>query len=88
MAGIAEKYEVKNDEIAEPKLYLGGNVEKFQLSNGKHAWRITSNSYVKGAIYNMQRLLADDSRSLKTGKRHQKGPLSHGHKPELDTTDE
>ena len=87
MAGISEKYKVKNDEIAEPKLYLDRNVEKFQLSNGKHAWIITSNSYVKGAIYNMQRLLAEDSRSLNNGKRHHKGPLPHGHKPDLDTTD-
>ena len=51
MAGISAKFEIKNDEIAEPKLELGGNVEKFQLPNGKYAWSITSNSYVQGAIY-------------------------------------
>ena len=42
MAGIAAKFEIKNDEIAEPKLYLGGNVEEFQLPNGEYAWSITS----------------------------------------------
>ena len=37
MTGIAEKFEINNDEIAEPKLYLGGNIENFQLPNGNHA---------------------------------------------------
>ena len=58
MAGISAKFEIKNDDISESKLYLGGNVEKFQLPNGKYAWSITSTSYVQGAIDTMQRLLA------------------------------
>ena len=36
----------------------------------------------------MQRILYEDNRTLKTGKRPQKGPLPHGYKPELDNTDE
>ena len=44
MAGIAVKFEIKNYDIAEPKIYLCGSIEKFQLPNGKHAWIITSNS--------------------------------------------
>ena len=51
MTGIAVNFEIKNDEIAEPKLYLGANVKKFQLPNGKYAWSITYTSYVQGAIY-------------------------------------
>ena len=46
MAGISEKFDIKNDETDEPKIYSGGNIEKFQLPNGKYAWSITSNSYV------------------------------------------
>ena len=45
MPGIAAEFEIKNDKIAEPKLHLGGNVEKFQLLNGMYAWSITSSSY-------------------------------------------
>ena len=37
MAGTVAKFEIKNDEITEPKIYLGGNVENFQLPNGKYA---------------------------------------------------
>ena len=88
MLGIAAKFDIKNDEIEEPKLYLGGNVEKFQLPNGKVAWSLTSNSYVQGAVDTMQRLLAEDGRTLKSGKRSHKGLLPHGYRPETDTSDE
>lgn len=88
MLGIAAKFDIKNDEIEEPKLYLGGNVEKFQLPNGKVAWSLTSNSYVQGAVDTVQRLLAEDGRTLKSGKRSHKGPLPHGYRPETDTSDE
>ena len=43
MSGIATKFEIKNDEIAEKNLYLSGNVETFHFQKGKHAWSITSN---------------------------------------------
>ena len=37
MTRIAAKFEINDDEIAEPKLYLGGNIENFQSPNGNHA---------------------------------------------------
>ena len=60
MVGIEAKFEIKNDNIAEPKLYLGGNVEKFQFPNGNNSCSVTSKSYVQGAIDNVQRLLYED----------------------------
>ena len=88
MAVIAKTFDINNDEIAEPKLYLGGNVDKFQLPNGKHALSITFNSYVQVAIDTVQRLLLEDVNTLKTINRPHKFPLPHGYKSELDTTDE
>ena len=75
MTGIAEKFDINNDKIAEPKLYLGGNVENFQLPNGNYSWSITSTSYMQGAIYTVQGLLSGDGRALNTRKRPRKGPL-------------
>ena len=86
--GIAGKLDIKNDEIEEPKLYLGSNFEKFQLPNGKMTWSLTSNSYVQGAVETVHRLLSEDGRTLKSGKRSHKGPLPHGYMPEMDTSDE
>ena len=37
MLGIVAKYNINNDEIAEPKIYLCGNAENLQLPNGKYA---------------------------------------------------
>ena len=88
MVGIEAKFEIKNDNIAEPKLYLGGNVEKFQLPNSNHAWSITFNSYVKGYIYAVKRFLSEDGSTLNIVKRNHKGPLPHRYKPELYTTGE
>ena len=81
MVGIPAKFEIKNEDINEPKRYLGVNVDKFQLPNGKYAWRITSNSYLQGAIDTAQRLISEDGRTLKNVKRPHKGPLPHGYKP-------
>ena len=66
MTRISEIFEIKNDEIAEPKLYLGGNVEKFQLPNGKHAWSIISHSYVQVDIDTVKTFLSEYCRTFKT----------------------
>lgn len=88
MESIGKSFEIKNNEIGEPKTYLGADIEKFQLPNGKTAWSITANTYVKNAVKTVQDLLAEDGRELKTGPRKHKGPLPPSYKPELDTTDE
>ena len=88
MEQIAKRFEIKNDEYGPPKSYLGGDVELFTLPDGSKAWSLLSTSYVKAAVETVQRLLAEDGRELKTGKRPHKGPLPYGYKPELDVTDE
>ena len=88
---IGSKFEIKNNDISEPTMYLGADVERYQLPNGHSVWSMHSDSYVKGAIETVKRLLAEDNppRELK-GKRNKAnaGPLPSGYKPELDTTDE
>ena len=88
MAGIAAEFEINNYKISEPKLYLGGNVENFQLLNRKYTWIITSYSYVQGTIDNVQRIIAKYGMTLKTTKRPRKDPLPHRYQPDMDTTDE
>ena len=88
MAGITAKFDINNDKIAEPKLYLGVNVEKFRFKNGKYAWSIISNSYVQGDIDTVKRIISEDVKMLNIRKRPHKGPLTHGYNPEMDTTGE
>jgi hypothetical protein len=88
MKEIGMRFEIKNNEYGPPTMYLGGDIEKFQLPDGSSAWSMTSCSYVKSAVETVRALLAEDGRELKSGKRPHKGPLPHGYKPELDVTDE
>ena len=85
---IGQRFLIKDEKIEEPKIYLGADIEKFQLPDGKMVWSIHSKTYVKNAVDTVRRLLAEDGRELKTGKRECKGPLPHGYKPELDTSEE
>ena len=88
MEMIGKRFEIKNDEYGPPKQYLGADVELFQLPDGSTAWSLLSTSYVRAAVDTIKRLLAEDGRDLKSGKRPHKGPLPPGYKPELDVTDE
>ena len=88
MERIGKTFEIKNDEYGPPTEYFGTNVEMFTLDDGSRAWSLLSTSYVKNALETVTRLLAEDGRELKTGARSHKGPLPHGYKPELDTTEE
>ena len=88
MNKIDEKFEIKNNDVGPPTRYLGVDIKKIQLPDGRTAWSMSSHSYVKASIDTVKRLLAEDGRELKSGKRSHKGPLPHGYKPELDVTDE
>ena len=87
MEMIGKRFEIKNDEYGPPKQYLGADVELFQLPDGSTAWSLLSTSYVRAAVDTIKRLLAEERRDLKSGKRPHKGQLAPGYKPELDVID-
>lgn len=88
MKEIGDEFEIKDGNYGPPERYLGAGVEKFQLPDGTEAWSWRSDQYVKAAVETVKRLLQEDGRELKGGKRSHKGPLPPGYKPELDVTDE
>ena len=57
-------FEIKNNKYGPPTMYLGGDIEKFQLPDGSSAWSMTSCSYVKSAVETVRVLLAEDGREL------------------------
>ena len=80
----SEKIKFKNDNIAEPDMYLGARLQKKQI-NGKDAWTITSVDYIKAAI--------DTIRGSIKGTRWKisgiaKTPMQSSFVPELDQTPE
>ena len=87
MDELGKLYELKPESVKEPDIYLGANMEKVQLPNGKLEWSMGSKTYVKNAVKVVEALITEDDpmAALKTTARN---PFPSGYKPELDITPE
>jgi hypothetical protein len=87
MDELGKLYELKPESVKPPDIYLGANIEKVQLPDGRSEWGMTSRTYVRNAVKIVEALLledGDDSR-LRTTARN---PFPSGYRPELDVTNE
>ena len=89
MKRIGEEFEIKGD-YGPPTIFLGAGISKYTLSTGKECWSMDSRQYVKSAVDTVQKLLEEDGRELKTGRRvgGTSSPLPTNYQPELDATPE
>ena len=81
---INEIYRLK-EGAGPPDRYLGGTMERVQLSDGRLAWAMNCVEYLKGAISNVDNLLKESDSSLKLygdGRR----PYPSSYRPEMDVT--
>ena len=87
MTAIGECYELKPESVKEPEIYLGANMEKVQLPNGKTEWAMSPKNYVKNAIKVVEAMLVEDNEEgrLKSTARN---PFPNNYRPELDVTTE
>ena len=60
MGNLGKLYELKPESVREPDLYLGANIEKVQLPDGRCEWAMTSRTYVKNAVKIVENLLLED----------------------------
>ena len=88
MKDIVLAFDIKDKKYGPPTTSLGANVEPFQMSDRKYAWGIKCDYCVVADVQMIKYLLSENNRELKSVKRPQKGPLSHGYKPELYVMDE
>ena len=87
MKRLNQVYRLK-EGFGPPDRYLGANVEKVQLKNGKECWSMHSGDYLKGAIKGIDdELQSEYNRCL---KQYGKGsrPFPQSYHPELDVTRE
>jgi hypothetical protein len=56
-SGIGKHFELKEDSIGPPKLYLGGHMRRVELENGAKAWAFSSSQYVQAAVKNVETYL-------------------------------
>lgn len=58
---ITAFFKVKDGSIKPPEIYLGANVEKIQLPDGRGVWSTSPRTYVKNSILVIERLLEEDN---------------------------
>jgi hypothetical protein len=84
---IGEYYKVKPDSDLEPEIYLGANVEKVQMLDGREVWATSPRDYVKNAIKIVESLLEEDGEGYVL-KNKVKNPFPMNYRSELDVSDE
>lgn len=78
---IGRYFELKEESIGEPEIYLGGRLRKVKLENGADAWAFGSSQYVQAAIKNLEVQLR--TKGIKLAMKAN-SPISTNYRPELD----
>ena len=85
---IGRYFELKEESIGPPKVYLGGHVRKVTLDNGLEAWSFGSSQYVQAAVKNVQTIISKEENKRWKLPAKANTPLSTAYRPELDVTPE
>ena len=87
---LGRYFELKQESIGEPKLYLGGSVRKVELENGVKCWAFGSSQYVQAAVKNVEAWLAKEENRMWSKHLPSKpdSPLPVTYRPELDVSPE
>ena len=84
-AGIGKYFELKEESICPPKLYLGGHLRHVELENGAKAWAFSSSQYVQAAVKKVETHLEKTGGQL---PKKAESPTQTSYRPELDVTPE
>jgi hypothetical protein len=82
---IGKYFELKEESIGPPDIYLGGKIRKVELENGSNAWGFSSSMYVQAAVSNIEKYVKEKGVSLPT---RVDSPMSIGYRPEVDVSPE
>ena len=84
LQALKQFFKLKNDKIEQPDMYLGAEISKIQSDNGEF-WTMSGEKYLKSAVKNLEDVLTSRGHRLPSKCNT---PLSHGFRPELDTSPE
>jgi hypothetical protein len=65
MNKLGELYELKPESVKESDVYLGANIVKVQLGDGRTVWGMLSKGYVKNSVKVVEALLREDDPDAK-----------------------
>jgi len=85
---LGRYFELKQESIGPPKIYLGGHVRKVQLENGVSAWSFSSSQYVRSAVENVETYLSREENKHWKMPAKADTPLTTTYRPELDISPE
>lgn len=81
---VDQYFKMKPGSIADPDIYLGGKLRKCTLTNGVHAWGISSSKYIQEAVRNVETYLTKEYGEGKRVPRRAPTPMERDYRPELD----
>ena len=86
---LGRYFQLKEESIGPPDIYLGGKVRKVRLENGTMCWAFGSSQYVKAAVANLETYLSKPEHNY-WGKlpKNVNAPLPVSYRPELDVSRE
>jgi hypothetical protein len=86
---IGRYFELKEESIGPPTIYLGARIRKVVLENGVEAWASSSSQYVQSAVKNVEEYVnRDENKTRWKLPRKAETPLSTTYRPELDVSEE
>jgi hypothetical protein len=86
MDALRRLYELKPESCGPPTRYLGANVGKYQLEDGRMSWSMSAREYVKNAVKNVEEeLLQENHEGLKSKADR---PYPAGYRAETDVSPE
>ena len=85
MKGLQSKFELKDDKIEEPDVYLGASLSKMTNNSGCKYWAMSSDKYCAVSVDNVTEVL--EKKGLRLPSKCYT-PLLNGYRLELDTSPE
>jgi hypothetical protein len=89
MKQLGYLYTLKAGSVKEPDKYLGADISKVTVTHDEgdfECYSMSSDSYLKHAIAEVERTLAAKEKPLELRKARVETPMSSGYRPELDDT--
>ena len=85
---LGKYFELKEESIGPPKLYLGGHLSKVELGNGVKCWSFSSSKYMQTTVKNVETHVAkvNDARWQLPTKADT--PLKASYRPKVDVSPE
>jgi hypothetical protein len=85
---LRKAYELKEGSVGPPDRYLGANVERVQLNDGREVWAMSSKDYLTAAISNVEAMRKLDGEPPLKVYGDCKRPYPKEYRPEIDVSDE